>query len=419
MPKKQNKKLSGAEGGGKRSSCNSGIFTKIKIVIIIGAAVFGAVFLYFGGSFFPVTYNPSSQHADTRAENHGEGQILTAVHLPTPDPLKALYMTSWVAGTPSLRAHIVRLIEVTEANAIVIDIKDYSGKVAFSVSDPRIVREESIEERVSDMEKIIVDLHARDIYVIGRISVFQDPHYAPRHPNEAVQRASDGTVWKDRKGLSFVDPGAKEYWDYIIALAEASYVIGFDEINFDYIRFPSDGNMKDIRFPRSDDMIKMEGKAAVMRSFFSYLHEKLKNPSSTRKEPMVISADLFGITMVNSDDHGIGQVLEYATPYFDYIAPMVYPSHYPVGFNGWKDPNDYPYDVVKYSLDSGVVRLIAASTSPLKIRPWLQDFDYGGDYGEKEVRAQIQATYDAGLTSWMLWDPANKYTPEALNRVYE
>ena len=93
---------------------------------------------------------------------------------------------------------------------------------------------------------------------------------------------------------------------------------------------------------------------------------------------------------------------------------MVYPSHYPKTFIGLSDPNKYPYEVVKYSLDKAVARMVAASTTPAKIRPWLQDFDYGGNYGEKEVRAQIQATYDAGLTSWMLWDPSNKYTPDAL-----
>ena len=143
------------------------------------------------------------------------------------------------------------------------------------------------------------------------------------------------------------------------------------------------------------------------------------------------------MTATNNDDLNIGQVLERALPYFDYVAPMVYPSHYPSGFNGWKNPNDHVYDVVRFSMDRAAARTIATTTSvagyaqtrigtstpamyekpaydKLKMRPWLQDFDYGGDYDAADVRAQIQATYDAGLNSWMLWSPSNKYTRGAL-----
>jgi len=131
---------------------------------------------------------------------------------------------------------------------------------------------------------------------------------------------------------------------------------------------------------------------------------------------VVLSADLFGMVTTNSDDLNIGQILEYAAPYFDYISPMVYPSHYPRGFNGWQNPNNYPYEVVNFSMSKAVEKLVNASTSPLKLRPWLQDFDYGGDYDIPEVKAQIQATYDAGLTSWMLWSASNRYTRGALEK---
>jgi len=169
--------------------------------------------------------------------------------------------------------------------------------------------------------------------------------------------------------------------------------------------------MTDIYFPSSEEQIIGDpdlGKAIVLREFFAYLDAELDEID------VVTSADLFGMTMTNADDLNIGQILEYAEPYFDYLAPMVYPSHYPTGFNGWANPNEHIYEVIKYSMDRGVEKLIAASSSPLKLRPWLQDFNYGGTYGPLEVRAQIQATYDAGLTSWMLWDPANIYTKEAL-----
>jgi hypothetical protein len=121
------------------------------------------------------------------------------------------------------------------------------------------------------------------------------------------------------------------------------------------------------------------------------------------------------MTTTATDDLNIGQVLENALPYFDYIAPMVYPSHYPDGFHGWTNPNAHPYDLIQYVMKSGVDRAIVASTTPLKLRPWLQDFSMGTpSYGKKEVEDQIQAVYDVGLTSWMLWDPSNKYAGGAL-----
>ena len=169
--------------------------------------------------------------------------------------------------------------------------------------------------------------------------------------------------------------------------------------------------MKDIYYPFSEEKIIANpeaGKVIVMRDFYKYIGKKFKTLG------VPTSADLFGMVTTNTDDLNIGQVLENAAPYFDYIAPMVYPSHYPPNFNGWKNPNNYPYEIIKFSMGSAVTRLENASTTPLKLRPWLQDFDYGGDYDAADVRAQIQATYDVGLTSWMLWDPSNKYTREAL-----
>jgi len=269
----------------------------------------------------------------------------------------------------------------------------------------------SVENRISDIREFIARLHEKGIYVMGRISVFQDPYYVSKYPEFAVRRESDDGIWEDYKGISWLDAGSKEVWDYTVAIAKESYNTGFDELNFDYIRFPSDGNMYDIKYPFSEEKVMADpnyGKAEVMRSFFKYLHEEMKDTDA------VLSADMFGMVTTNPDDLNIGQVLEYAEPYFDYIAPMTYPSHYPKGFNGYPNPNKEVYGVIKYSMDQAVRRMNEASTTPLKIRPWLQDFDYGGNYDIAEVRAQIQAVYDSGLTSWMLWDPSNRYTVDAL-----
>ncbi|MCH7597960.1 hypothetical protein IID27_02905 [Patescibacteria group bacterium] len=365
---------------------------------------------------------------------------LRVVHLPTPQPLRAIYMTQCVVGTPSFRDELVSLIESSELNSVIIDVKDYTGKIGFSTDNPILSGSVSDECGAADMQEFIASLHDKGIYTIARITVFQDPFYTSVRPDLAVKKESDGSVWKDYKGLSFVDVGARPFWDYIIELSKETHALGFDELNFDYIRFPSDGPMDDIYFPQSGATIlgnTRYGKADALEQFFIYLHDNLKNPEVYSGDTApVLSADVFGMTTTNTDDLNIGQVLERTLPYFDYVSPMVYPSHYPNGFNNWANPNLFPYEVVKFSMESAVRRAAATSTTVktlrnklistttplyakesfdiLKLRPWLQDFDYGGDYDIAEVRAQIQATYDAGLDSWMLWAPSNRYTKGAL-----
>ncbi len=327
-------------------------------------------------------------------------------HLATPDTVKAIYMTACVASTPSWRTSMKKLIEETELNTVVIDIKDYSGTISFV--DNELQPQGGVGCRVADMREFINELHAAGIYVIGRIAVFQDPLYTSSHPELAVKKKSDGGVWRDYKGLPFIDVGATSYWDYIILLSKKSYALGFDELNYDYVRYPSDGNMKDASYSWTGSTTK----AVMLKNFFAYLHE------NTRDIDVVLSVDIFGMTTTNTDDLGIGQVLENTFPYFDYIAPMVYPSHYPPHFNGWPDPNAVPYDIIKFAMGRAMERLntynatVASTTA--EFRPWLQDNDYPVHYTPAMVRAQIQATYDVGIDSWMLWDAGNTYTREAL-----
>jgi hypothetical protein len=347
----------------------------------------------------------------------------TTPHIATPSPVKAIYMTQCAVGTPSLRNSLVSLIDTTELNAVVIDIKDYTGKLSFTPDDPSLADSVSHACGASDMKAFIQTLHDKNIYVIGRITTFQDPYYTNLHPELAVKKLSDKTaVWKDYKGLSFIDAGAKPYWDYIVKIANVSYDEGFDELNFDYIRFPSDGDMKDIYYSYDVGV----SKPAALEGFYAYLHDALK----PRGLPM--SADLFGMVATNEDDLGIGQVLERAMPYFDFIDPMVYPSHYPSGFHGYAKVNDHPYDIVHFALLSAVARAKATTTDleslaytrigtstpatyekpaypASKIRPWLQSFDYPVTYTADMVAAQIKGNEDAGLTSYLFWDPANKY----------
>ncbi|PIP72976.1 MAG: hypothetical protein COW88_03575 [Candidatus Lloydbacteria bacterium CG22_combo_CG10-13_8_21_14_all_47_15] len=337
-----------------------------------------------------------------------------AAHVQSPEAVRAVYLTQCALATKRYRESVIRLINETELNAVVVDIKDYTGTIAFA-SDHALLRENGGDGcRAGDLSAIADEFHEYGIYIIGRITVFQDPWYALKHPEIAVQKESDRTVWSDYKGLHYIDPGAEDILAYIVAVGQEAWRLGIDELNFDYIRFPSDGNMKDIYYPVSEENIISDpllGKAQVMRTFFAGLAERL---AGARADGAVLSADLFGMTTTNNDDLNIGQILEYAEPYFDYLSPMVYPSHYPPRFIGYDNPNHYPYEVVKYAMDRGVYRLVAASSTPKKLRPWLQDFDYGGRYDAEKVRAQIQAVYDAGLNSWMLWDPAVRYERDAL-----
>ena len=374
--------------------------TKKKFI----TAALAAVFFGFLGFSFPFSgivfeYLPGAVGVLPEKE--------TVHHIRTPNEVRGIYMTSWVASTDSIRRGLVKVAEDTEINSIVIDIKDYTGKVAFWMKNQKVLEAGSSEDRVKDMKKFLEELHSKNIYVIGRIAVFQDPYLAKARPDLAVKRSDGVTNWKDYKGMLWLDPCSKEVWDYAIAIAREAESIGFDELNFDYIRFPSDGNMKDIKYPHCDPTLT---KPDLLENFFYNLKKGLND----LKVP--ISADLFGMVTVNTDDLNIGQVLERAEPYFDYISPMVYPSHYPKDYNGFVNPAAKPYEVIKISMDSAVKRLLAASSSPFKLRPWLQDFDLGANYDAAMIRKEKQAVYDAGLNSWLMWSPSNRYTVEAFDK---
>lgn len=369
-------------------------------------------------------------------------------HQPLPAQVKAIYMTSCVAGTPSFRDKLVKLINETEINSVVLDIKDYSGTISFKPENSAwLPAWENARCGARDMREFISAMHDQEIYVIGRITVFQDPFYAERFPHLAVKRLDGTSVWHDGKGLSFIDVAAEEYWRHIVDLSVDSYNLGFDELNFDYVRYPSDGNMRDIYFDHSAGSKWPNDKQANLEAFFAYLNKTLdeeakftkyrhENTGRASSTPWT-SVDLFGMTTTNFDDLSIGQVQERAAPYFDFVAPMVYPSHYPPNYLGLGNPNEHPYQVVYHAMSSGVGRMNASTTrmngfmherigtstpaiynkpvyNASHLRTWIQDFDYGGNYGAAEVRTQIQASYDAGVMSFMIWAPSNIYTKEAL-----
>lgn len=378
-------------------------------ITIVAVGVFVVVGIYFYAPYKDQVQNAKAEDSFVDgAKIKLPDDYVHVTHLKTPKPMKALYMTAWVGGTASIRERVIKLLDETEANTLVIDIKDATGRVAFDIQNEPFKSLGSSDNRIPEIRELIARLHDKGIYVIGRVAVFQDPYLIKKWPDEAVKTKTDkNKLWSDRKGIGWFDAGSQKVWDYVIALARESYNVGFDEINFDYVRFPSDGNMNDIYFPLSDGKSKPE----VLESFFTYASEKLRTEDKDSR--MVISADLFGMVTTNTDDLGIGQVLERAAPHLDYIYPMVYPSHFPDGWNGYGNPAEKPYEVIKITMDSAVNKMKAIGQDPDKIRPWLQDFNLGATYTAEMVRAQIKATYDAGLSSWLIWDPRNIYSKGA------
>jgi len=325
-------------------------------------------------------------------------------HIETPDSVRAIYISSWVAGTPSLRNKLISFIDASAINAVVIDIKDSTGVISFPVEGDTLIASYGTDsDRIKDITSLLEELHKKDIYIIGRLTTFQDPLLSKKQPNFAFKRLDNGEVWTDRKGLSFINPNNKEAWEYLARVAEYSYRIGFDEINFDYIRYPSDGNIDNINYAIPEG----ESRASMMKKFYVFMDNRL------REQKIPISADIFGLVTSAEDDIGIGQVFEDILPHFDYLAPMVYPSHYSSGFFGYSNPNAHPYEVVHAAMKSAITRAQTMGEDPQKLRTWIQDFSLGVPYGTTEVKEQIQATYDIGLDSYMVWDPKNKYTQPA------
>jgi len=421
-----------------------------RLIVIAAALVLvgGGVFLIQSkpGETFNVDYskqNPSELSLSYNATKPTDIENQKPLSNP-PTVIKAIYSTGWSAGAAKID-HIINIAKTTEVNAVVIDIKDYSGLVSYDIQVPDVVKYGAKQIRIPRINTLIKRLHDAGIYVIGRVTVFQDPMLAKARPDLAIKNSDTGKVWQDRHGLSWIDPAAKDAWDYVISIAKDATARGFDEINFDYIRFPSDGDLTKLQYPFFDTKTL---KRDTIRKFFQYLRANLQG--------IKISADIFGLTTVNKDDLGIGQYLEYAYESFDYVAPMIYPSHFANGFIGYKNPADAPYEVIKYSMTKAISRLMTFLNPPpktvtnadgtktqvpvplpvnkAKLRPWLQDFNLGAIYDAAKVRAQIDATYDSFCSfdtvtfvkdavcdptkssktaplygGWMIWDPANNY----------
>ncbi len=317
------------------------------------------------------------------------------VPVPMPPEVRGVYATGWAAGSATLLNRILQFAQETEINTLVVDIKDDTGRVSYRSGIPMVNALEAWEAKIEDPYRLLQTLRRGQIYPIARLVVFKDPLLAERRPDLALKQ-KNGEIWRDYKGLAWVDPHSREVWEYNIEIAKEAVRLGFPEIQFDYVRFASDGDLKNCVYPFADGSSKED----VIKEFLLYARKEL--------EPLgvVVSADIFGLVCSSADDLFIGQKLEKIAEAVPVISPMVYPSHYAKGCYGLSNPDLSPYETVLRSLKDAARRL---KGSPVQMRPWLQDFSLESAYGQREIQAQIQAVRDAGFKDWLFWNPSCRY----------
>ncbi|MCX5909403.1 MAG: putative glycoside hydrolase [Deltaproteobacteria bacterium] len=416
----------------KKSSAGIGILLALLLYPLGGFADNGSVIKvvdYFTGEPIPgarVTLNDEFVLTDqqnmfpvpkpgSRLKVRAQGymradQVIPASSLPAPATIKlmplqpkALYLSFYGIGDRSIRASAIKLIEETELNSLVIDVKGDRAMIPYRSSIP--LAKETGAQRINtvrDVHGLIKNLKEKGIYTIARIVVFKDDLLAQARPDLAVKNER-GEIWRDRENLAWLDPFKKEVWDYNIQIAVEAAQIGFDEIQFDYVRFP------DASAPRFSMPNTEENRVKAVTGFLMEAKNKLMPYN------VFLAADIFGYVCWNYNDTNIGQKLEALVSHVDYLSPMLYPSGFQFGIPGYRKPIANPYEIVYLSLKKAQERTQVPST---RFRPWLQAFrDYAFDrriFNGKEIRDQINASSKFGSQGWMLWNPGNKYSSHGL-----
>lgn len=352
----------------------------------------------------------------------------------TPVKVKGIYVSAYIAGTEAMMDEIIRRIDETELNAVVIDVKDDNGRITFEMDAPAVQEIGACVNYIPDMAGLAAKLKEHHIYMIARIPAFRDPYLADAKP-EWCCKLADGSVFRDRNQLAWVNPYKKEVWDYLIQIAKKAGEAGFDEIQFDYIRFCTEKGMNKVVFDEADT----EGRSRqeIILEFTQYAYEQLS------EEGLFVSADVFGAVIGGGvDAAAVGQDYREMAGRLDYICPMIYPSHYGDGNFGIPHPDTQPYDTILGALTASKEDLMvpeeeaeegrSQATGPQEqeagraggqaaaiVRPWLQDFTASYlkhyiHYGPEQVRQQIQAVYDAGYEEWILWSAAVNYHYDGL-----
>lgn len=333
----------------------------------------------------------------------------------TKSPVKAkgIYVTSKVANNNKLN-RLIEIIETTEINAMVIDVKDDEGRITYRTNSQLAKEIGADSSFIPDIDSLIKRLKDKNIYLIARIVAFKDPFLAEKRQDLAIKN-KDGTLYRDNRNDCWVNPYQQEVWDYLIDVSTQAAIVGFDEIQFDYIRFSTGKGMSDVEF---GEMAKELSKEEIILEFTKYAYERLKPLD------VFVSADVYGAIISSSIDAGlVGQNYIEMSKYLDYICPMIYPSHFGDGNYGIQYPDLDPYNIIRKVLLASKSKLdqIPEGEHRAIVRPWLQDFTASWlknykKYGAKEIRDQINGVYDAGYEEWILWNSNCNYTVEGLVR---
>jgi len=317
-----------------------------------------------------------------------------------PAVVRALYVNRFAAQSKKRMAAMIAIADTTEINALVLDMKDEFG-LNFKTENKDWAKMAGTAGTVSHLKDLLDTLRAHKILAIARIVVFKDSVAARVHPDWTI-RKPDGSVWRDKKDIAWVNPYHRELWDYNIGIAEELVKLGFGEIQFDYIRFPEPYTSLPKQVFPGDSGISKE------QLLFEYLKE-----AKTRLNALGVrsTADIFGLVTTVRGPLEVGQDWVKISPVTDVVLPMVYPSHYPAGSFGIAHPNAEPYKTIKIAIDTARVRDGKLGIlTPEHVRPWLQAFTLGKpDYGADQLRQEKQAVYDAGYDGWVLWNPGSKY----------
>ena len=360
------------------------------LLALIAAGVVGGVIATHVDKHQPVR---AAARSTPRAQAHTQG----LQPRPLPAEVRGLHVTMALTGLPGRLDHYIAL-KNSGLNTIELDVKDEKGDIGFPVNVP-LARKVGSAKRFYDAEQAVAKVHAAGLYLIGRVVAFEDPLLSAGAPSLAIRR-TDGSRWLNNGGLGWTNPYDKRVWKYNVDIAEQAAKVGFDEIQFDYVRFPSDGNISQIVYP---------GKHAqpmgwTIPMFLKYAQSRLK-PLGVR-----LSVDVFGLSATR--DLGIAQFPRRIAPFVDTIYPMVYPSHYVSGEYNIIDPDSRPGTTVAYSLRDFRSKLTGRKAMLI---PWLQDFSLGRPYTLADVQDQIQAARLEHVKGFMLWNAAGAYTVKALS----
>ncbi len=315
--------------------------------------------------------------------------------------VRGFYLPSILVSSQSRMEEYFRMIEETEINAVVIDIKDDRGWITYETDLDAPREYDAVDARLGDLEQLASELADRGIYAIGRLVVFKDDRLALARPDLTITVSGTGS-WRDRTGAYWIDPYSREVWEYNNDIAVEVIEKGFPEVQLDYVRFPTDGNVRAAEYRHRDPDI---ARSRLIADYIKDFHWRVFSAGG------LSSIDVFGLVPTVRDDMGLGQQWEEVVEVTDYVSPMVYPSHYGPNIFGLPVPDAAPYETVWHSMRDGLQRMNEADSI---MRPWLQDFSWGHRYGPDEVYAQVRATEDHGIDSWLLWNSAGRYTWDAL-----